>query len=639
MKFLKKVASAALAASMILGSGAANVLAADYPSISQGTVSSFVNGKTNTVADKHLKVGETGSYKRQPSLKLVGANCGHVASEVLPDLYRYEAPVISNPEVITDSAFTLQTVTSGTYAGYPGLSFDFKAAQPGKTTVSLTYYYNFQVKGESGYCKFCGTYTTIPRNYNWYKDTVTFTVEVTQDKHTVIYTDGVAGEIVFPDQGYEVEEGSATPEFEGTPTREGYDFMGWAPAVSPTVTGDVTYTATWQKKEEPKPEIFTITYTDGVEGEEIFADQTYEVEKGAATPKFVGTPTREGYDFMGWAPAIAETVTGPVEYVATWQKKEEPKPDEPGKKESMPGIDKKLIVGDTEVTDGVVAKGTTVKFELNSTLPDALLDKYVTGWHSEDGSEEKAVAEGNYVLTFHDVMDAAYTDRSDFTVKVGENPLDATDYTVADAEDGCSFHISMDLIALYNAKKITKDDIKAARPVTVEYTAIYNPEATTGAFKNKAWVAGTDVPENSDEVEADLFGIKAKKVDSKTSATLSGAEFTLWKDEAKTEKVADGICGEDGIVSFDNLTAGTYYLEETKAPAGYIRNTSLIEVVVNKEADANDGTVDFFVSRDVANAAAPHTGGAGTTLFTAGGAALLGAAVLVAVSKKRKQAK
>lgn len=561
-------------------------------------------------------------------------------AQYVPDDYLYEVPVFSDPEVLSDWSFSIQTMSTSQLSNLPGLEFDFTAAKAGKTTVSLTYYYNYHVKYEEGNCDSCGKYSIIPSDNNWYKETVTFTVEVTQDKYTVTYTDGVAGAIIFPDQGYEgLEEGSATPEFEGTPTREGYDFMGWAPAVSPTVTGDVTYTATWQKKEEPKPEIFTITYTDGVEGEEIFADQTYEVEKGAETPKFVGTPTREGYDFMGWAPAIAETVTGSVNYVATWQKKEEPKPDEPGKKESMPGIDKKLIVGDTEVTDGVVAKGTTVKFELNSTLPDALLDKYVTGWHSEDGSEEKAVAEGEYVLTFHDVMDAAYTDRSDFTVKVGENPLDATDYTVADAEDGCSFHISMDLIALYNAGKISKDDIKAARPVTVEYTATYNPEATTGAFKNKAWVAGTDVPENSDEVEADLFGIKAKKVDSKTNAALAGAEFTLWKDEAKTEKVADGVCGEDGVVSFDNLTAGTYYLEETKAPAGYIRNTSLIAVVVDKEADEADGNVDFFVSRDVANAAAPHTGGAGTTLFTAGGAALLGAAVLVAVSKKRKQAK
>lgn len=66
--------------------------------------------------------------------------------------------------------------------------------------------------------------------------------------YTVTYTDGVEGETVFPDQGQEkLKEGDKTPLFVGTPTREGYEFMGWSPAVQETVTGDVTYEATWQK--------------------------------------------------------------------------------------------------------------------------------------------------------------------------------------------------------------------------------------------------------------------------------------------------------------------------------------------------------------------------------------------------------
>lgn len=66
-------------------------------------------------------------------------------------------------------------------------------------------------------------------------------------------------------------------------------------------------------------EKYTVTYTDGVEGEEIFKDQTYTVEAGKATPAFNGTPTRKGYTFVGWKPAVAATVTGNATYEATWK--------------------------------------------------------------------------------------------------------------------------------------------------------------------------------------------------------------------------------------------------------------------------------------------------------------------------------
>lgn len=58
----------------------------------------------------------------------------------------------------------------------------------------------------------------------------------------------------------------------------------------------------------------TVTYTDGVDNEEIFKDQTYTVESGKATPAFNGTPTRKGYTFVGWKPAVAATVTGNATY-------------------------------------------------------------------------------------------------------------------------------------------------------------------------------------------------------------------------------------------------------------------------------------------------------------------------------------
>lgn len=66
-------------------------------------------------------------------------------------------------------------------------------------------------------------------------------------------------------------------------------------------------------------EKYAVTYTDGVDGEEIFKDQVYTVESGKATPAFNGTPARGGYTFAGWKPAVAATVTSNATYEATWK--------------------------------------------------------------------------------------------------------------------------------------------------------------------------------------------------------------------------------------------------------------------------------------------------------------------------------
>ena len=81
----------------------------------------------------------------------------------------------------------------------------------------------------------------------------------------------------------------------------------------------------WQIKEQgrvPVTEVYTVTYTDGVENEEVFADQVYsDLRKDSTTPAFNGTPTRTGYTFAGWEPEVAATVTQTVTYVAKWEKK------------------------------------------------------------------------------------------------------------------------------------------------------------------------------------------------------------------------------------------------------------------------------------------------------------------------------
>ena len=79
-----------------------------------------------------------------------------------------------------------------------------------------------------------------------------------------------------------------------------------------------TYTANFQTAAAPST--YTVTYTDGVDGEEVFADQVYtDLAKDSATPAFNGEPAREGYTFKGWQPAVAATVTETVTYVAQWE--------------------------------------------------------------------------------------------------------------------------------------------------------------------------------------------------------------------------------------------------------------------------------------------------------------------------------
>lgn len=66
---------------------------------------------------------------------------------------------------------------------------------------------------------------------------------------------------------------------------------------------------------------YSVTYTDGVENEEIFEDQTEIVPKDETTPAFNGeTPSREGYSFKRWDPKVEKTVTKNVTYTAVWEK-------------------------------------------------------------------------------------------------------------------------------------------------------------------------------------------------------------------------------------------------------------------------------------------------------------------------------
>ncbi len=118
-----------------------------------------------------------------------------------------------------------------------------------------------------------------------------------------------------PTTEYSVTYGTMA-EFLGTnPTREPdidytYDFTGWSPELGP-VTSNVTYTATYEKKERKYTIIFL--QEGGVEIERQFLPHN-------AVPVCENTPTKIGHTLV-WSPAIA-AVTGDATYTATWE--EEP---------------------------------------------------------------------------------------------------------------------------------------------------------------------------------------------------------------------------------------------------------------------------------------------------------------------------
>ena len=261
-----------------------------------------------------------------PVLPLVQWQYGNNTYQIIPSAYKYYVSNIKDPNNILEGIEGSEG--SSTLSGWPGT---YKCYQTVVTTDGVT-------NGTATFdidliYQFSRLNSSIGWNYtsNWGGRTLHFTITQTVDestKYTVTYTDGVEDEEVFADEVHgNLSSGDATPAFSGgTPTRTGYVFKGWNPAVAESVTGNATYVATWGEdknnngiddNEETK---YTVTYTDGVDGEEVFADQVYNnLVSGVATPAFSGgTPTRTGYVFKGWTPEVAATVTGNATYVATW---------------------------------------------------------------------------------------------------------------------------------------------------------------------------------------------------------------------------------------------------------------------------------------------------------------------------------
>ena len=185
-----------------------------------------------------------------------------------------------------------------------------------------------------------------------------------KSRYTVTYTDGVDGEVVFEDKVFsDLVVGTATPHFGETPTRAGYTFTGWSPAVEENVTQSITYNATWVMNWVPMNAAPVIRATDKTieVGDEFdpLADVTAEdVEDGDLTDKIevlkneVDT-TKAGKYEVTYKVTDRKGASRTKTITVTVNPKMEPLNEAP----TIDVTDKEITVGDKfDPKDGVTAK-------------------------------------------------------------------------------------------------------------------------------------------------------------------------------------------------------------------------------------------------------------------------------------------
>lgn len=344
-------------------------------------------------------------------------------------------------------------------------------------------------------------------------------------------------------------------------------------------------------------------------------------------------------------------------------------------KKSTPTLDKKITDKDgTDLgRDGDVVKyGDKVYFEIDTQLPSYKV--------AENGTAHK---DAQFQIV--DKLDEGFdlVDLNNVKVYLGDSTTALTkdtDYEIV--QEGQGFKIT------FKGKTLIDN---GGKDVKVKYGTKLNEKAKVDleANVNDAKIVYTRNPsEEPKDGEEDktfhytftLDGCFDKVNDA--GDNLKDAEFTMYEDAECTKVLkidgTDAVAKTDekGNFKFKGLSTGTFYLKETKAPDGYALNDTTFKVVI--EADFKDSGVlkdykitvgdkdDAKTNRNVVDVAAqfddngnktgdqtltpyeiknikiskmPSTGGAGTLLFTAGGATLFlsSAAAFLKAKKARKE--
>ena len=374
--------------------------------------------------------------------------------------------------------------------------------------------------------------------------------------------------------------GSTLPTADApTPTRTGYTFKFWSregqngDVTGQTVNGWTNLYAVWEKN------TYTVTYTDGVNGE-AFADQAYTAKYEDATPAFEGTPARKGFVFDGWTPEVAETVTDNATYTAQW------KPVQPDKKAIEGAIGRGVAVvcdnqnvnhgekkykptlGEYTVSNvmGTAADGYTctvtvraAKFieKYSSDMSDAV-HTLIAGEPAEKTIElkwngEKWVAETELPVTFHTLCPPEQPSKKDIEGAIGRGVKIVCDnqnvnhwgkdykptqgeYTVSDVTGTASEGYTC-TITVKAAKIIEKysSDMGKTHALIVGEQAEKTVELK---WNGEKWVAKTELPitfhvecppEKPTYDELKGLGIN-EKVDCTTTTAHNGKSYTLIED-------------------------------------------------------------------------------------------------------------
>lgn len=306
-----------------------------------------------------------------------------------------------------------------------------------------------------------------------------------------------------------------------------------------------------------------------------------------------------------------------------------------------------ISVDSTNPTANIVDKNTT----------QPTLDKSVDGTSYSIGDTV------TYTLTFK-------TTNFDGTDKVTEYVIEDTlpaflsDVTVTKITIGGVEYKVNDQVPQFTDKKITFSWVDESgnhkynngAEVVITYTAKLTDQATFGSTGNTNTATLTYNKKTLTDNET-IYSYTFDLVKTKNDNTLlTGAKFKLYTAETGGEEIKvrkdnenDGVYyidpnGTDvieaGKVTIKGLKTGTYWLEETAAPAGYNKLSDRIAVIINdanNDATMNENTWTAGGVHVVNQSGTelPSTGGIGTTIFYVLGSVLvLGAAVLL-VTKKR----